>query len=75
MQRSFSLQITDLEFIESGVEQKITLENAEKILGGKKDDKYKPPEILPISDPPCPERIIADTISRLTDEAFELYGL
>ena len=74
MQRSFSLQITDLEFIESGVEQKITLENAEKIVGGDKEDKVKPPRIPPIYDPPCPEKF-AVTISRLTDEAFELYGL
>jgi hypothetical protein len=34
MQHSFSLEISDLEPIESGVEQEITLEEAEKIIGG-----------------------------------------
>ena len=34
MQHSFSLEISDLEPIESGVEQEITLEEAEKIVGG-----------------------------------------
>lgn len=34
MQHSFSLEISDLEPTESGVEQEITLEEAEKIVGG-----------------------------------------
>jgi hypothetical protein len=34
MQHSFSLEISDLEPTASGVEQEITLEEAEKIVGG-----------------------------------------
>lgn len=41
MQHSFSLEISDLEPTESGVEQEITLEEAEKIVGGKNEVSTK----------------------------------
>jgi hypothetical protein len=60
MQHSFSLEISDLEPIESGVEQEITLEEAEKIVGGstlkRSDEDTKrpqhplPPKLNPLYD-------------------------
>lgn len=42
MQRSFGLQISDLETIQSVFEQELTLKETEKIVGGTKNkDKYK----------------------------------
>ena len=57
MQRSFGIQISDLEPIQSSVEQELTLEEAEKIVGGTKD-KHKEKEndlpIVPPIDPTLP---------------------
>ena len=64
MQRSFSLQITDLEFIESGVEQEITPENAEKIIGsGLLITGFTAYPAEPGDDPPAHKKKKKPTIS------------
>lgn len=64
MQRSFGLQISDLEPSESGVEQEITLEEAEKIVGGSGDKNYKvdkKPNNPPFIEPPGGGCVILNT--------------
>lgn len=61
MQRSFGLQISDLETIQSVFEQELTLEEAKKVVGGSGDKDSKEPQEPqepkkpknPIDDPPC----------------------
>lgn len=65
MQSSFRLQITDLEPIESVAYQDITVEDAKKITGGKKDKEPKEPKEPknPIDDPPMPDMSIVINLS------------